>query len=152
MTSRITINTDDPAKAEEIVVLEKLQKIYSGTDTYLKDFFTDKLVGWVSQQIKNDFPPDLYDWGFGVSQPLKEEIEDLKNTIEFWKKETEGLAANVKIQSERSDALTGTVAQLYEDKSDLEDIIDKKADAIDALEMEVVALKAKLYDLIAKES
>lgn len=148
---RISINTDDPSKAEEKALIEKLFFAFRDTNTYLKDLFTNDFFGWVCNQIDNDFPPDLYGWGFGDSNSLRAEIEDLKKEIGARQFEKVELEESLLLKGEKVEKLTETVGQLYEDKSDLEDIIDKKADAIDALELEVAALKAKIYDLITKE-
>ena len=50
--------TKNSSKADEIECMESIAKsIPDGT--YLKDLFTRDFISWVSEQIKNDFPPDI---------------------------------------------------------------------------------------------
>ena len=154
---RIDIKDHDLSKAEEIAIIEKLHEFFKGSDTYLKSLFSDDFLGWVSQQIKNDFPPDLYDWGFGAANKAQAEIEKLKAQLSLCQslnkellRQNESLAENAKIKCDIAEKAHERMSQLHKDKVDLEMIINKKADAIDALEMDVIALKAKLYDLMNK--
>ena len=149
---RIDIKNHDLSKAEEIAIIEKLHTFFKGSDTYLASLFTDDFLGWVSQQIKDDIMPDLYDQGIGGNLPLRKEIEDLKRAIEYWKKESEGLATNVKIKSDLAEKNDKRIGELFEDKACLEEIIDGKANVIDELRLEVMTLKSKFYDLISKDN
>jgi len=153
---RIDIKDHALAKAEEVAIVEKLHDFFKGSDTYLASLFTKEFLGWVSKQIKNDFPPDLYHWGFG-STGTRAEIEELKSQWSLCQSlnlellsQNESLAENLKIKADMVDRIQERMSQLFEDKVDLEMIIAKKVDAIDALELETTALKAKLYDLMNK--
>jgi len=151
MTTRITINVDAPSKAEEIEIIEKLHAAFKGSDTYLASLFTDDFLGWVSNQIKNDFPPDVYGFGINASTFLEVKIKSLKKEKtqnQFDKVELKKELSLKKEQIDNLDKIIGSRDERMiadsEEKTQLEEKIDK-------LQMENVTLKVKLYDLITKE-
>ena len=48
------------SKQEEIDLLHKVAKLF-GNGTYIHDFLSESTLGWVETQLKNDFPPELYE-------------------------------------------------------------------------------------------
>ena len=150
---RITIKTDDPSKAEEMAVMDKLYEIFRGTNTYLSGLFTEEFVAWVQGQIRNDFPPDAY--GFGIAPQFNEEYE---NRIRDLTIENEEMAKRLEHQKNAIKILDSDVALLKKElqfsEVDKYAAVEKKDEArakAKALEAEVVQLKAKLYDLLSKE-
>jgi hypothetical protein len=51
--------TDQLTKQDEIDALRRFAAKWQ-PGSYLHSFFTDQLLQWVENQIKSDFPPDLY--------------------------------------------------------------------------------------------
>lgn len=150
---RITIKTDDPSKAEEMAVMDKLYEIFRGTNTYLSGLFTEEFVAWVQGQIRKDFPPDAY--GFGIAPQFNEEYE---NRIRDLTIENEEMAKRLEHQKNAIKILDSDVALLKKElqfsEVDKYAAVEKKDEArakAKALEAEVVQLKAKLYDLLSKE-
>ena len=147
---RIDIKNHDLSKAEEIAIIEKLHMFFKGSDTYLASLFTDNFLGWVSNQIKNDIMPDLWDWGIGGNLPLRKEVEDLKNTNEHLENENKRLNETLDVRAKLMNDLDERIVNQRIQKEELEEIIDGKANVIDELRLEVMDLKAKLYDFISK--
>ena len=152
---RITIKTDDPSKAEEMAVMDKLYEIFQGTNTYLSGLFTEEFVAWVQGQIRNDFPPDAY--GFGIAPQFKKE-EECENRIRDFTIENEDMAKRLEHQKNAIKILDSDVALLKKElqfsEVDKYAAVEKKDEArakVKALEAEVVQLKVKLYDLLSKE-
>lgn len=57
--SMIRFDPTKMGKKEEIEFLEKLKDSFKASTNYLENLFSDKLVDWASDQIKNDFPCDI---------------------------------------------------------------------------------------------
>ena len=77
----------DMAKAAEIEILTKLQRIYkSFPDNYLASLFSDEFVGWASNRIRDDIMVDAYEYIRDFHEnpeadQLKEEVQDKENII-----------------------------------------------------------------------
>ena len=52
--------TKDSSKSDEIECIESVAKAIP-EGTYLKDLFSREFISWVSEQIRNDFPPTLWE-------------------------------------------------------------------------------------------
>jgi len=94
MKRRISIELDNPSKAEEIQVLENIRDIVRGRNLYLTSLFTDEMVEWVSKQIKNDIMPDLYAHYKNATnievEELRERISELERTLKAERSKTKG--------------------------------------------------------------
>ena len=70
ISTKINIpNLADATKQEEIDFLKLLANSLS-ENSYLRGLFSDRLVFWASEQIKNDFPCDV--WDLEVERLMKE--------------------------------------------------------------------------------
>lgn len=78
MTDRVTITKlqNDPSKQQEIDFLNEVAESIP-SDAYLKDLFTEQLVGWVERRIKEDTMPNLYEW----YQKTVNEVSDYEKAI-----------------------------------------------------------------------
>jgi len=156
----------DIPKADEIQLMELLEKSFAGTDTYLVSLFSPALTTWVSGQIRSDFPPDAADWLIGAKFKAEEkilslqaEITRLNNTLDFVQRDSkdkisardeivEGLRVDLARQKEDDDkAMAETLGDLSVVKHELNVanalLLEKK--------QEIIELKAKLFDMIVKE-
>lgn len=84
----------DASKLEEIIWLTNLaEDIHTAeASSYLASLFTPDLIGWVSNQINNDFPPDLYDYYQGEiikNSDLTCKLSNLQNALDGATKEFE---------------------------------------------------------------
>lgn len=48
-------------KGEEIALFNKLVSFFENSDTYLAEFFNKELSGWLENQIRSDFPANIYE-------------------------------------------------------------------------------------------
>ena len=72
MTMTISKLPNDASKEQEITFLNKVAESIP-PNSYLTDLFTPKFLNWVTQAIKNDFPPDLFDWYEKQSNELSDQ-------------------------------------------------------------------------------
>lgn len=139
------------SKQEEIEWLQALAKSVQGKDLYLADLFTEKLVNWAARAIRNDFPPDIFE---SMETAWSKESEAL---VSFEASEA-NLLAKARESKEKDDRinfmenrigemegrildLTGQVQAKYEEANDL---FNEK----ETLAVEIIRLKARLFDLI----
>lgn len=139
------------SKQEEIEWLQALAKSVQGKDLYLADLFTEKLVNWAAEAIRNDFPPNIFE---SMETAWSEEAE-----VRVSLKASEAnLLANARESKEKDDRinflesligemdvrildLTRQEQAKYEEANDL---FNEK----EALAVEIIRLKARLFDLI----
>ena len=95
MKRRISIELDNPSKAEEIQVLENIRDTVKGRDLYLASLFTDDMVEWVTKQIQDDIMPDLYacykdevETADVELEKLRERISELERTLKAERRKT----------------------------------------------------------------
>ena len=81
MKRRISIELDNPSKAEEIQVLENIRDAVKGRDLYLASLFTDDMVEWVTKHIQDDIMPDLYACYKNEVETADVELEKLRKRI-----------------------------------------------------------------------
>jgi hypothetical protein len=148
---------NDMSKAEEIKVLDKLRDAFMAhPDNYLASLFTNDFVGWCTNRIRDDFPLDAYeamDWD-NEKEELKREATDQKLAAEALNELLKEADARVdenmetfqtKI-SELKDLNNSLSEQLFSERNKSQRLMD----ASEAMELEIVKLKAKLYDLAEK--
>ena len=141
------------SKQEEIDLLNKVAKLF-GKGTYMADFFSEKLLGWVEEQLKNDFPPELYE------AAAHEKDEHSKTLASSLKKDKRIAELEAMVESQK-DSIATIRDSNYLNVSGLEADIDSyrtkweqesyRADGLVAsntqLQEEVKRLKAMIFDL-----
>lgn len=119
-------------KNDEIEFLSYLQQAIPA-DTYLCEFLKPEMISELQNRIRNDFPCDVWkDY-----QELIEEVEDLKRN-------TDNLATVI---DERADDFIRNKLlkeSVYEKECEIESMKERAKGKDD----DILALKAKLYDLL----
>lgn len=130
-------------------------------DCYLSSLFTQDMLAWVEQRIRNDFTVDLFD---EMKASQIEVRAAVKHTNEFEEdaarltKEVTRLTGELKAAN---DLFTKEVANhnrnLFEaeqkaadERRDCNDAVQQLQDANDAAKLEIIRLKAEIYDLTNK--
>ena len=148
--ARFMIEVEDGMSKEmEAKVLNKLYEAFAGTDTYLEQLFTAPFVSWVNTKIRDDIFPEVIQY---VNQDrYNEEIDRLAKLVDD-AEVTNQANINLIHRLERDvDGLTKENKQYEAAIPDYDSEIAEKRSIIDALEQEIVELKAKLYDEMTKE-
>ena len=148
--ARFMIEVEDGMSKEmEAKVLNKLYEAFAGTDTYLEQLFTAPFVSWVNTKIRDDIFPEVIQY---VNQDrYNEEIDRLAKLVAD-AEVTNQANINLIHRLERDvDGLTKENKQYEAAIPDYDSEIAEKRSIIDALEQEIVELKAKLYDEMTKE-
>lgn len=148
------------SKQQETAALAKMA-MEQERGSYLEGLFTNDMVAWASQKIAQDFLPDLhaeYVAEMEQNQELRLEVSRLQSKVrsqkdsrnreeQAWKQGNENLQAeleNAKAQSQRYlDQLSAVQTAKWEQAQEL-DAAEAKAEK---LELELLKLKAKLFDL-----
>lgn len=149
------------AKSEELEAM----RLIAGTDSYLSSLFSVDFVKWATNRIRDDFPIDLMDEYRGLEVLLRQ----YKGENEKADRELEALR---KAAKERDEALEdiartnqATVAKYQAEQKRLEDKINEQSEylyeerrkvarleeTIDLRDMEIIRLKARLFDLLVEE-
>jgi hypothetical protein len=160
MKKRIEIQTENPSKADEIKVLEKLEGIFKGTDTYLASLFNCHLSGWVEKRIKNDFPPDIFEAYRHREEELQKKADDAnkaasifqgeahaaKRILEEEQKTVKSLSEDLRISEDLRERETDKVALAHELHEDAVVGLEELNRQLEEKDQEIVKLKAALYD------
>lgn len=103
----------DASKAEEIQWIETAAKLATANSgTHLADLFTGRMVTWVTEQIKNDFPPDLYGHMIQADKDAAETSSKLRGEI---------------------DRLTAELSRHFKQNKDVMDALQRETDAANEL-------------------
>lgn len=162
------------SKADEIALLYGFANLCQ-QGSYLNGLFSREFVTWVEENIKNDFPPDMFDHLKGAREEVSKYITALAATERrISELVTQRDQANEKareakaqatelVESYRAmvaakqaelDKFIGQAAEreaeLIETGCELTAVIDAQRDKLTRLESEIVTLKAKMYDLLTK--
>ena len=154
-TPKVTIKnfTSDSTKVDEISVLEQIaESMPSGS--YLRDFFSNPLVSWVSEQIRNDFPADLMDWYRQEEKrsqneqsnrlAVEHQLANLKDKMEKEQVAQAEFEARVEERIARQNKQNEQLAAGYQE---LYDRIAALEEERDAANRKVIELKVKLFDI-----
>jgi hypothetical protein len=149
--------TDDMSKAEEIKILDKLRDEFQKCpDNYLASLFTNSFCQWAENRIKDDFPIDVMEYIDDRSN--EEEIQQLRGQVQNEianRNALDELLKQVGAKTEESTErfqeeiiewrrrATEQSDQLFDERAK----VQERDELADALELEIVKLKAKLYDL-----
>ncbi len=159
-TTTIDQLTKKASKPEEIAHLQAL----AGTiepGTYLDSLFSGPFMTWVAEQIKNDFPPDLFEY----YKQEQVEATSARNGKAQAEREAEALRDKLKMATAAYDQAGATAAstiqnlqaikhdyegQIAQLQTRLETAREAAAANAEDLNAQIVNLKAKLYDLMVK--
>ena len=148
-------------KAEEIEMLEKIAEQFKGSQTYLEQLFSEKMLTWCRYQIGNDFSCDMaeelrscektitemskkddeHDIEIETAQKLILELrKDVEAKLQAWRDAQDEIREG---KRQRNDAMVNKnwMEQLIQQERELAEEMKKKH------ELELVYLKAKLFDL-----
>jgi chromosome segregation ATPase len=166
-------------KTEEKQFLDRLQKAFESSDTYLQEFFTKDLVESLKMRISNDFPcdyhADLEAWKDRCDELNKKlpemeeklfraevtirnlmanieskqaEIDSLvvKHTVELQKKDEE----IARLQKQANDEYTEKMS-LSNEMGNIQFDLDEAKVELGVKDLQIVELKAEVYDLTHKK-
>ena len=137
-TLQIKVKSDSHAvtKADEIQIVDNLNRFFVGRGLYLADLFTKELVGWVTMRINSDFSPDIYD----EQTHLRDQIDNLHENIAH-------RDGDLRSYEYRVDELAEGVNTF---KANMERFHDQLVEEREAHVHEINQLKAQMFDMIAK--
>lgn len=152
---------DDMSKAEELAIMQKLHDAFKANpNNYLTSLFSNWLLAWVETQVKNDSHCDVMEYReaaekevIKVSDALRKAEAEVKSGKEILKKVEEKAVVDLQNKEEQ-------LADLEMDLADMERLLQESvakngeitemneavADKAEGLEMQIIGLKAKLYD------
>ena len=111
MAAKMNIpNLENASKQEEIDFLHALAGALS-KDSYLSSLFSDRLVTWATEQIRNDFTCDI--WDLEVSR-LMQELNQKSAELTVEQRDNQRLQRDVKALKERIDAAGNYAAEQIE--------------------------------------
>lgn len=134
-------------KDEEFKALEKIRKIVEGLgeDSYIGTAF-EGCFEVAEDNIRNDFMCSMKQrWQSAEKEAEKssQELKERDNQIEQLKEEIKGLENAREILSQKCESLSDNNTKLWNQYRECQE-------KIEPAEMEIMQLKAKLYDLICK--
>lgn len=144
--------TSSASKAEELAALKKAAQLFQ-PGTYLHDLFTERFFDWIENQMRNDFPPDVYD----VIDALQKEAAQANGA----RIQAETEAARTKKEAARESEtmttqnrlLNESLARLQRESLEWESMYAEARHECESLRSqaaaaqdEITRLKAKLYD------
>ncbi len=156
----------DMAKADEIQLMELLEKAFTNTNTYLQSFFAPALTTWVSGQIKDDFPPDVSGWLIDAKFKAEKQILDLQAEVKRLTVSLDLLKDDTQKRDYRlNDIIAGLHTELQQQRQDEEKAMAETLGDLASVKhelnvangllaekkQEIIELKAKLFDMIVKE-
>ena len=134
-------------KDEEFKALEKIKKIVEelGEDSYIGTAF-EGCFEVAADNIRNDFMCSMKQrWQSAEKKAEKssQELKERDNQIEQLKKEIKGLESDRDALIKKSESLSDNNTKLWNQYGECRERVEQA-------EMEIMKLKAKLYDLICK--
>lgn len=111
------------------------------------------MVTWVKEQIRNDFTADLFELYEDCGKDAElghNEIERLHKELASYEIALADKDAEIKILKEEAVRLAANCRQYEMDLGDAIGLMEAKQAIIEARDIEIVTLKAKLYDLMSK--
>lgn len=133
-------NLADATKQEEIDFLKLLASSLS-ENSYLRGLFSDRLIFWVSEQIKNDFPCDV--WDLEVAR-LMSELNQKAGELTLEKTDNQRLQNDLKREKEASAIHAEAAAHRIEF---LDNCLKSRDDQIEYLVQHEAELTSEAADL-----
>ena len=142
-------------KEQERKALEKIATILeeNGKDSYLNITFAGVLEQ-AEENITNDFGSnykEMYERSLKTIEELKRDAAGDQKTIEELRAYSRTLQTQIDNKADRIDELN---QEIHDAAGEISEYIDKQYEdkaKIEALESEIITLKAKLYDMIEKK-
>jgi len=139
-------------KDQERKALEQIKKIIEGLgpDSYL-DMTFKGVIEQAADNIENDFASnymEMYESATAALEEMKRDAAGDQKTIEELRQYNRTLSQQSDTKSDRIDELN---KKLHDAAGEISEYIDKQYEdkkRIEALESEIITLKAKLYDLM----
>jgi hypothetical protein len=165
----ITGLDENPSKSDEVAVLERLVEMFICKQWYLSLLFSKDLLEWFRGQVAQDVSCDLMgEFGFSRDQVMNAEsrANTLKTDLESQAKIHDAKLSEFKrVYEDEISKLRNELDRTKEREAEYADELGKEhvrnlfADCtirqdrstIDVLEVEIIRLKARLYDLMTKE-
>ena len=158
----IELPTHETIKEGEIEILEKLAEKLDTTQSYLSSLFSQALVKWVREMVRNDYAPDIYK-AYGTA--LKERNEKMQKIADM-ERNFDNIAKAVTDEKEVNKTLIDELDNKQRAISMLEQQIEQNQRDFNRLMVErdeckhkayvanvsVMELKAKLFDYIVAET
>ncbi|MCJ7861215.1 MULTISPECIES: hypothetical protein [unclassified Blautia] len=134
-------------KDEEFKALEKMRKIVEGLgeDSYIGTAF-EGCFEVAEDNIRNDFLCSMRQRWLSAekeTEKFSQELKERDNQIEQLKKEINGLESDREALTKRCESLSDNNTKLWNQYRECQE-------KVEPAEMEIMQLKAKLYDLICK--
>lgn len=134
-------------KDEEFKALEKMRKIVEGLgeDSYIGTAF-EGCFEVAGDNIRNDFLCSMRQRWLSAekeAEKFSQELKERDNQIEQLKKEINGLESDREALTKRCESLSDNNTKLWNQYRECQE-------KVEPAEMEIMQLKAKLYDLICK--
>ena len=134
-------------KDEEFKALEKMRKIVEGLgeDSYIGTAF-EGCFEVAEDNIRNDFLCSMRQRWLSAekeTEKFSQELKERDNQIEQLKKEINGLESDREALTKKCESLSDNNTKLWNQYRECQE-------KVEPAEMEIMQLKAKLYDLICK--
>lgn len=134
-------------KDEEFKALEKMRKIVEGLgeDSYIGTAF-EGCFEVAEDNIRNDFLCSMRQRWLSAekeAEKFSQELKERDNQIEQLKKEINGLESDREALTKKCESLSDNNTKLWNQYRECQE-------KVEPTEMEIMQLKAKLYDLICK--
>lgn len=180
MTKSVNFNVrleNDPTKAQEVALFDKIVDQFKGSGTYLEMLFTEALREFVVSQIANDFSPSVDEYMDTDGDEVAAAVADARHWQEMYEKELKNHQATVEVMAEveskakaQIDGLMSRIDTVEHDHIatvvDLREQLDvsrtasqiweddykRAAEARDRARQELVDLKAQMFDKIMSGS
>lgn len=139
------------SKQEEIEWLQALAKSVQGKDLYLADLFTEKLVNWAAEAIRNDFPPNVMeslDTAWSEETKAHDDLKAAAREIEERKKGESEKLERITLLENHLRNYDERIRDLTEQVQDRLEEANAMLNEKEVLEAEIIRLKARLFDLI----
>ena len=141
-----------PTKEQERKALEQVKKIIEGLGpgSYL-DMTFKGVLEQAADNIENDFSSnymEMYEAAKKVISEMKEATAKDQKTIVELRQYNQTLSIQLDTETDRADGLRKEVHDVIKENEEYMDRIMEDEKKIEALESEIITLKAKLYDLM----
>jgi hypothetical protein len=138
------------SKDQDIDIVGSLRNLFKGEASYLRSLFTDELVVWVTNQVRDDLSCDLVDLlKFEQHQRFEDHREriDAEITIVDLRREVKRLEEVADTWESRAQALGLASEKKGEELNLVCDDVNRLTSENSRLKNELTDLKARLYDL-----
>jgi hypothetical protein len=145
------------SKADELKFLDiVIGQVSSGS--YLGALFSPQMVSWLQSQIRNDFSCDLFADYENLSESLSHKEKGYQEIIRERGEELETLRAKLNQEKDRANRIFADYEEIrdryYREQGETGEMLchevlenQELRERVDKLELQIIGLKAKLWDL-----